>query len=106
MPKVTLRRGGFDTVLDATEGTSVMQVATAHGVHEILAVCGGEMACATCHVYVEDGPLDALPPIGDEEEDMLGFVAAPRESNSRLSCQLPMTSATDGLVVRVAPRQE
>ena len=106
MSKLTLRRAGFETVLDVTEGTSVMQAATTNGVHEILAVCGGEMACATCHVYVEDGPLEALPPIGEEEEDMLGFVAAPREPNSRLSCQLPMTTATDGLVVRVAPRQE
>jgi ferredoxin, 2Fe-2S len=106
MPKLTIRRPGFDTVLDVTEGSSVMRAATSNGVHEILAICGGEMACATCHVYVEDGPVGALPPVSAEEDDLLGFVAAPREPASRLSCQLPMTTATDGLVVRVAPRQE
>ncbi|HEY3604466.1 MAG TPA: 2Fe-2S iron-sulfur cluster-binding protein [Sporichthyaceae bacterium] len=106
MPKLTVRRDGFDTVLDVTEGTSVMQAATGHGVPGILAVCGGEMACATCHVYVEEGPLDALPAVSADEDEMLDCVAAPREVNSRLSCQLPMSAATDGLVVRVAPRQE
>jgi 2Fe-2S ferredoxin len=106
MAKLTIRRDGFDAVLDVSEGTSVMQAATSNGVTGILAVCGGEMACATCHVYLEDGPIDALPPVGEEEDEMLGFVAAPREASSRLSCQLPMSAATDGLVVRVAPRQE
>jgi 2Fe-2S ferredoxin len=106
MPKLTLRREGHDTVLDAAEGTTVMQAATSNGVPGILAVCGGEMACATCHVYVEDGPVDALPAISDDEEEMLDCVAAPREENSRLSCQLPMSAATDGLVVRIPPRQE
>jgi 2Fe-2S ferredoxin len=104
MPKLTLRRDGFDTVLDVAEGTSVMQAATMNGVNGILAVCGGEMACATCHVYVEDG--DALPPPSAEELEMLDLVAAPREANSRLACQLPMTAATDGLIVRIAPVQE
>jgi 2Fe-2S ferredoxin len=106
MPKLTVRRDGFDTVLDIAEDTSVMQAVTSSGVPGILAVCGGEMACATCHVYVEDGPLDRLPAVGDEENDMLDCVAAPRQANSRLSCQLPMTAATDGLVVRIAPVQE
>lgn len=106
MPKLTLRGDGFDSVLDVADGTSVMQAVTSSGVPGILAVCGGEMACATCHVYVEDGPLDALPAVSDEENEMLECTAAPREANSRLSCQLPMTAATDGLVVRIAPRQE
>ena len=106
MPKLTLRRDGFDTVLDVPAGTSVMQAATSNGVPGIVAVCGGEMACATCHVYLEDGPLDALPAISDDENEMLDYVAAPREETSRLSCQLPMSAATDGLIVRIPPRQE
>jgi 2Fe-2S ferredoxin len=107
VPKVTYQRdGAVDTVLDAAEGLSVMQAAVANGVAGILAVCGGEMSCATCHVYVVDGPIDALPPRSDDEEEMLEFVAAPREENSRLSCQLPVNEETDGLVVRIAPVQE
>jgi 2Fe-2S ferredoxin len=63
------------------------------------------MICSTCHVYVVDGPLDALPPISAEEDEALGFVNSPRADNSRLSCQLPMNEAVDGLVVRVPPKQ-
>lgn len=106
MPKLTVQRpSGVDEVLDVTAGDSVMEAATEAGVNEISAICGGDMICSTCHVYVVDGPIDALPPVSPEEDDALGFVASPRESNSRLSCQLPMTEATDGLVVRVPPKQ-
>ncbi len=106
MPKLTVQRpSGVDEILDVPAGDSVMEAATAAGVSEIEAICGGDMICSTCHVYVVDGPVDALPPISDEEDEALGFVKAPREPGSRLSCQLPMSDAVDGLVVRVAPTQ-
>lgn len=107
MPKVTyLRPGGVETVLDVNGGLSVMQAAVANGVTEILAICGGTMSCSTCHVYVVDGPVDALPPVSDDEDEMLDFVAAERLESSRLSCQLPLNDQTDGIVVRPAPTQE
>lgn len=107
MPKVTfLRNDGVDTVVDAPSGLSVMQTAVANGVTEILAICGGTMSCSTCHVYLVDGPLDALPAVSADEEEMLEYVAAPREESSRLSCQLPINEETGGLVVRCAPKQE
>lgn len=106
MPKLTVQRpAGLDAVLDVPEGDSVMEAATEAGVSEIEAICGGDLICSTCHVYVVDGPVDALPPVSTGEDDALGFVKAPREANSRLSCQLPMTAAVDGLVVRVPPTQ-
>src|SRR4051812_44748345 len=106
MPKLTvLRPGGVDAVLDVNSGDSVMEAATEAGVQEIEAICGGDMICSTCHVYVVDGPVDALPSVSAEEDDALGAVKSPREANSRLSCQLPMTEAVDGLVVKVPPKQ-
>jgi 2Fe-2S ferredoxin len=106
MPKLTVQRpGGVDAVLDVNSGDSVMEAATEAGVKEIEAICGGDMICSTCHVYVTGGPVDALPPVSAEEDEALGFVNSPREANSRLSCQLPMTEAVDGLVVRVPPKQ-
>jgi 2Fe-2S ferredoxin len=106
MPKVTfLRPSGDDVVVDATGGASVMQAAVSHGITEIVAECGGTLACATCHVYVAEEYLAQLPPVGSDEEEMLDFTASPREPGSRLSCQLPLTPALDGIVVRVPAEQ-
>lgn len=106
MPKLTVQRpAGLDAVLDVPDGDSVMEAATAAAVQGIDAICGGDMICSTCHVYVVDGPVDHLPPISAEEDDALDAVKAPREANSRLSCQLPMSAELDGLVVRVPPTQ-
>src|SRR5690606_27869704 len=77
------------TVLDVPAGTSVMQAAVSNGVRGIVAECGGQLMCATCHVYVEevDG---ALPAPSSDECDMLELAAAPVDERSRLSCQLVM----------------
>ena len=99
------RASGEDVVVDATAGQSVMQAAVANGITDIVAECGGTLSCATCHVYLVDGPLDRLPPVSEDEGEMLDFTASDREDSSRLSCQLPMTDEVDGLVVRVAPEQ-
>jgi 2Fe-2S ferredoxin len=106
MPKVTyLRPSGESVVVDATEGMSVMQTAVANGITEVVAECGGTLACATCHVYVQDEFLAVLPEVSEDEAEMLDYTAAERLPGSRLSCQLPVTTDLDGLVVRCPETQ-
>lgn len=93
---------GSERQLDVRESQSVMEGAIRNGVPGILAECGGSCMCATCHVYVEGGPADALPPMSEDEDVMLGESIAPRRDNSRLSCQIKASSALDGLIVRIA----
>jgi 2Fe-2S ferredoxin len=91
--------------IEATVGDSVMQVATGHGIDGIVAECGGNAMCATCHVYVDESWLACLAAMSGEENDLLDGVAAERRPNSRLSCQIKVTSEFDGLVVRLPDRQ-
>ncbi|MER6564037.1 2Fe-2S iron-sulfur cluster-binding protein [Streptomyces sp. NPDC001027] len=105
MPTITYLVSEVSVAVDAAVGASVMQAALANNVDGIVAECGGNAMCATCHVYVEQGPVDSLPPVSVAEEGMLDCTVAPRAKNSRLSCQLPVTDALDGLVVRVADEQ-
>ena len=69
---------------------------------ELLAICGGGCSCGTCHVIVDPAWFGRLGPVHDDEEDMLE-VAAHRTPTSRLSCQVQMTAALDGLAVTIAP---
>ncbi|MCT9137632.1 (2Fe-2S)-binding protein [Streptomyces violarus] len=108
MPKVAyIHPDGSRDVLDVPEGTSVMQAAVARGIDGITGECGGSAMCATCHVYVDAEPSHAqhLPRVGADEDEMLDCTACPREPGSRLSCQLVVTAALDGLVVRLPERQ-
>lgn len=86
-------------------GQSLMQAAVAAGVPGIEADCGGMMNCATCHVHVREPFADRLPAPGSEELAMLDFTASPRRANSRLSCQIQLTEALDGLTVDLPARQ-
>jgi ferredoxin, 2Fe-2S len=86
--------------LEALEGWRVMEVIRDWGLN-IKAECGGAMACATCHVYVDADWFDKVGGPSDEEEDMLDTVGDVR-SNSRLSCQILMSDALDGLKVTLA----
>jgi 2Fe-2S ferredoxin len=105
MATITYRRqDGADTVLDVPAGSTVMRGALTNGVAGIEAECGGDAACATCHVYVEHTPV-ALPPIDAVEDEMLECTASPRRPNSRLSCQLRVTEELDSLVVLLPPSQ-
>nr|WP_300047134.1 2Fe-2S iron-sulfur cluster-binding protein [uncultured Nocardioides sp.] len=104
MPQITYIVDGASTTVDA-DGSSVMHTALRHDIAGIVAECGGNAMCATCHVYVENGPLAALPAISVAEEEMLECTLSPRAENSRLSCQLPVAPTIDGLVVRVAAEQ-
>jgi 2Fe-2S ferredoxin len=107
MPTVTfVSCDGARRDFEAATGESVMRVALTNGVDEIVAECGGSLACGTCHVYVEPSQRDALPAISAAEDEMLGFVADERRAESRLSCQIAMTDALDGLVVYLPSRQE
>jgi 2Fe-2S ferredoxin len=107
VPTITYRHpdGRHDTV-DVVPGTSVMRAAVVNGVDGIVGECGGQLICATCHVYVDGAHLDRLPELGDEEDEMLDETEAPRdEERSRLGCQLKMGRGLDEIVVDVPKAQ-
>lgn len=106
MPNIVfVHPDGVREELDIAEGTSVMQGATAQGIDGIVAECGGNCMCATCHVYVEPSQLALLPAMSEEEDALLDGTASDRQPNSRLSCQITVTQALDGLVVNLPERQ-
>jgi 2Fe-2S ferredoxin len=82
-----------------------MQAAVTNGVDGIVGECGGSAMCATCHVYVDEAFLDRLEPMSELEDELLESTASPRLPNSRLGCQISLTNALDGLVVKVPDRQ-
>lgn len=86
-------------------GDSVMQIAIAGGITEIVAECGGNAMCATCHVYVDGDWQARLPAMTADEDALLDGAAADRLPNSRLSCQIKLTPDLDGLVIRLPDRQ-
>lgn len=96
---------GNEVELEATEGWSLMQVATSQGVEGIDAECGGSCACATCHCYVEGEAAEAVPPPSESELAMLEHVVAERRPSSRLACQIKAEPMIDGLILRVAETQ-
>ncbi|MCU1684773.1 MAG: rhodocoxin [Amycolatopsis sp.] len=107
MPKLTfIQDDGVERTVDAALGGSVMQAAVDAGVNGIVAQCGGNVMCATCHVYADPGRLDDLGPMCSDEDEMLDCTASPREVSSRLSCQVTVTEDLDGLVLRVPEEQE
>ena len=107
MPKVTyVEHNGTAHTVDVPVGTSVMRGAVDNNIPGIDADCGGECACATCHVYVDAAwlPKIGLPESGSQEASMLSF-AAVAQPDSRLSCQITMTEELDGLLVRMPEGQ-
>ena len=105
MVKITyIEHDGKEHVVDVPLGWSLMEGAVKNRVDGIDADCGGACACATCHVYVDPDWESVLPPKSEMEEAMLDFalVTAP---NSRLSCQLRVTSDMDGLILRMPVSQ-
>ena len=89
---------------DGVEGITAMEAALRAGVVGIEADCGGACSCATCHVYVDEAWKDAVGAASGMEEDMLDFAYDVRP-HSRLSCQIRLTDALDGLVLHVPSRQ-
>ena len=90
--------------IDVQNGLTVMEGAVQNDIPGIDADCGGGMACANCHVYVNEEWLDKLPTKEDGEEDMLDMAFEPKQ-NSRLSCQLTVSNELDGLVVNIPSKQ-
>lgn len=106
MPKITyIEHNGTEHVIDVPLGLTVMEGARDNNVPGIDADCGGACACSTCHVYVDEAWKDKIPAIETMEEDMLDFAYEPKPGLSRLTCQLKVTDALDGLVVRMPEKQ-
>jgi ferredoxin, 2Fe-2S len=105
MPRIVfIEPDGAARAVEAQVGVTLMETARRAGVRGIVAQCGGACACATCHVYVAPSWLVKLPPREDMEEGMLESAWESRP-NSRLSCQILITAALDGLEVSVPERQ-
>ena len=105
MTKITYKdhEGGTRTI-EVENGLSVMEGAIQKDVPGIDADCGGSMACATCHVYVEEKWLNKLPKAEDAEVDMIDMAFEPKK-NSRLSCQLIVSDELNGLTVTTPSKQ-
>jgi len=105
MPKITYNNfQGNSKTIEVENGLSVMEGAIQKDIPGIDADCGGSMACATCHVYVDDKWYDKIPKAEDAENDMIDMAFEPKK-NSRLSCQLIVSDKLDGLVVTTPSKQ-
>ena len=105
MAKITYTdQQGNSKTIDVENGLTVMEGAIQNNIPGIDADCGGSMACATCHVYVEEKWLDKLPKAEDGENDMIDMAFEPKK-NSRLSCQLIVSDELDGLQVTTPEKQ-
>ncbi|MDI2091571.1 ferredoxin family 2Fe-2S iron-sulfur cluster binding protein [Commensalibacter oyaizuii] len=100
MPRmVFIERDGTRREVDAPVGLSVLEIAHKNNI-DLEGACEGSLACATCHVIVDDAWWNNLKPAAEEEEDMLDM-AFGLEKTSRLGCQIIMSEELDGLVVRL-----
>ena len=96
---------GREHLVEAKPGQSVMQAAIGAMVPGIVADCGGACSCATCHGYVDDAWADRVPPPSADEADMIDAGCLDVQANSRLTCQIKVTSEMEGLVVRIPSSQ-
>jgi len=102
MPKlIVVNREGEEKTVEASAGLSVMEAIRDNGFDELLALCGGCCSCATCHVHIDPAFKDLLPPMSEDENDLLDS-SDHRDENSRLSCQVALTDELDGLRVTIA----
>jgi 2Fe-2S ferredoxin len=102
MPKVIVKtRENEMKTIDAKAGVSLMVAIRDGGIDELAALCGGSCSCATCHVYVDLSFMQVVPPMSDDENDLLDASSHRRET-SRLSCQIRLVEALDGLKVTIA----
>ncbi|MBC6438240.1 MAG: 2Fe-2S iron-sulfur cluster binding domain-containing protein [Rhodobacteraceae bacterium] len=106
MAKITyIEYNGTEHVVDVANGLTVMEGARDNNIPGIEADCGGACACSTCHVYVHPDWVSKLPGVDTMEEEMLEFAHAPDPERSRLTCQLKVSDALDGLVVHMPEKQ-
>ena len=107
MPTIRfIQPDGNTRELTTAEGTSAMQAALGAGLQGIVAECGGSAMCATCHVYVDEAWADRVPAALANELEMLECTASERLPTSRLSCQIKMSAALDGIVLRLPATQQ
>jgi 2Fe-2S ferredoxin len=106
MPQVTyVEHGGARHTVEVPIGENVMRGALYNGVEGIVGECGGGLACATCHCYVEEAWAARLEAPSEAELQMLESAVCEVKANSRLSCQIALTDALDGLVVDLPEHQ-
>ncbi|PCJ76716.1 MAG: 2Fe-2S ferredoxin [Rhodobacteraceae bacterium] len=106
MAKITyIEHNGTEHVIEVANGLTVMEGARDNNVPGIEADCGGACACSTCHCYVAQDWVEKLPAKDDMEADMLDFAWEPDVTRSRLTCQVKVTDALDGLVVNLPEKQ-
>ena len=106
MAKITyVEFGGKEHIIEVATGMTVMEGARDNGVRGIEADCGGACACSTCHVYVDEAWVARLPKKDAMEEDMLDFAFQPDAARSRLTCQIKVSDALDGLRVYMPEKQ-
>ena len=96
-----VKRDGTTQDVSATDGVSLMESLRDAGFDDLLALCGGCCSCATCHVHIDDETLAKLPPMSDDENDLLDS-SEHRDGNSRLSCQIAIGDELDGATVTIA----
>lgn len=105
MPKlIFIEANGREHTVEATIGQSVMRAAVTAQIPGIEALCGGNCVCATCHAYIEEPWLARFAAPDDTESAMLECTSEPQD-NSRLTCQLPVTAAHDGMIIRLPASQ-
>ena len=105
MPKITYKDFRGDTKkIEVENGLTVMEGAIQNEIPGIDADCGGSMACATCHIYVDEKWLNKIPKAEEAEEDMIDMAFEPKK-NSRLSCQIIVNDELDGLEVTTPEKQ-
>ena len=105
MAKITfIEQSGSKMTIEIDNGLTVMEGAVQNNVPGIDADCGGSMACATCHVYVNEDWYGKIKPPDSGEQDMIDMAYEPKK-NSRLSCQIIVTDELDGLKVNIPSKQ-
>ncbi len=103
MPSITVTdQSGLERTIQPATGTSLMEALRNAGFDEILALCGGNCSCATCHVYVDPERLGQFGAPSADEDDLLDS-SDHRQPNSRLSCQIFVTEDLNGLAITIPP---
>lgn len=104
MPEIRVTtRAGAERVLKGEAGTRLMEIIRDSGIDELEAMCGGNCACATCHVYIDAPWREALAGPGEDEQILLEGSEHYQPGVSRLSCQINVTPELDGLALAIAP---
>jgi 2Fe-2S ferredoxin len=106
VPRITfIAPNGAAHTVESPVGTSVMRAAVDHDVAGIIGECGGHLVCATCHVYLDGHCTERFAPPSAMELELLGFAAAEVRPESRLGCQLILSSDCDGCTVHLPDSQ-